>query len=141
MTDNATSRLYLLPDGSTEVDSSGVRAMPLWDITAATGAITVRTDLRRYIGEQLLSREFRRSEIGADSDHFVNPHNRPMHLLPFGALAMGLDLTPATLGGSSGNWEVELEQLVSGTYTSDAVGDSQAGVQCNVKDLYGLLRD
>lgn len=120
MTDNATSRLYLLPDGSTEVDSSGVRAMPLWDITAATGAITVRTDLRRYIGEQLLFREFKASEIAPDSSaYFVNPHNRPMHLLPFGALSAGLDLIPSTgLLGISGNWEVDLEVLTAGTYVS-----------------------
>lgn len=114
LTDDATTHVWLLPNGEQDITEDGSRPSPLalllYVVVAAGGVVTSVTDMRPWIGGESVELVFTNTaEItGGQTAIDFWQHERPGIIWPFG---MGLALHDPGAGNSTG--QVALDLAVS----------------------------
>ena len=121
LTDDETNTLWLLRDGtiglSTDGEDPGDRSLVLWEIVAASGAVTTTTDLRSWSGFHRHDIIFRwNGEVTDDEYRYhIVPNLRSGWIFPVGIYA---SVGTQQAGASAGQFEWDVEVKYSGSWTT-----------------------
>jgi hypothetical protein len=127
LTDDQVTVIYQSPTtgGLLQVESGDLpvelRALPLWEVTAASGVTTAR-DLREFLGPRVLTFDaLFTGTVAVNDARYWQPVNRTL----FVRLPHGCDIAAGSIGArASGNLELELERYTGGSWSNSLFSDS-----------------